>query len=981
MAVEIAKPDTHKRAYSFLELGNGLKAVVGSDAECDKAGAALCVNVGMCHERKDLPGLAHFLEHMLFTGTKKYPKEGEYHEFIQQNGGMANAYTTCFFTNYMFEVKPDMLEQALDRFSRFFTEPLLTKDCTDREINAVDSEFQGGYTQPWWRYVGIMNMSANPEHPFHVACGNNKVLKDEPKERGIDLYEEMLKLYNSCYSANGMTVCVFGKESVAELEAMVKDKFGGVVNKGVTMPIGDSVSDKPPFLPKDWNRLLLQNPVKDVKEFSFSWVIPFQGPLWKSKPTQYASHLLGYEGAGSVIAVLKRQGLISGCFSGDGQWLEGAFSLLNVVFELTDKGLTHLKEIGAHLFAFIAMLQKVPPEKWIVEEMMKLRNIQFKFMEDGNPFDLCPEVAAALQQHPASEALAGPVLLYDYDPAAITDILAKLTLDSVRVSHQAKCLADRCTDKDTSYDSPMAFLPIEDEWLKDWAAALTPGDGSAEAAVQAAAAMGLHLPKPNPFIPEDLSLRKLPADAPKLPVALDASVPPVSRIFHRQDDVFEQPKAHVVFHIFSPYLMKDAESFTKVEVWSRCVEEALNEYAYDATVAGVSYALGMRSGFMSLAVAGFNDKLGVLLAAVTEKMRSLAEVPENIYSIIADSYLDEIKNQAFYSPPYQQCTMRFNELTTKGMTFPSYKRYEAVQSLKREDLSNLAEQIFGSCHVEAMVLGNMSVEDARSLAETLAKGLRLEKPLPCLPERAEAVLPEGRTLWHLRATNEDDLNHAVFLRIQLRETLETEMNLHLLSKVLGPKFFDVARTQQQLGYIVQLASNSSSGFCYLLTVVQSEFPPDYVRSRIDAFLEEHFTFVAEALAAEEFEVCRAGLLSELQMKPKNLMEELARYQRHFADRTYDFERRRRAVEFVEGQASLEGLRTFLRETVLPAPRLYTQVRKLAAKEDKPLPEGASVPEDAAEQRRWETGEAGHRETVEAFGSSATWVPLNSAVAA
>ena len=72
------------------------------------------------HWRKDLPGLAHFLEHMLFTGTAKYPKEGvvrpgdatvgwtklvrmpgEYHEFMQQNGGESNAYTACYFTCYM----------------------------------------------------------------------------------------------------------------------------------------------------------------------------------------------------------------------------------------------------------------------------------------------------------------------------------------------------------------------------------------------------------------------------------------------------------------------------------------------------------------------------------------------------------------------------------------------------------------------------------------------------------------------------------------------------------------------------------------------------------------------------------------------------------------------------------------------------------------------------------------------------------------
>jgi insulysin len=342
MAVDIAKPDTHNREYAFLELENGLKVIIGSEPECDKAGAALCVNVGMCHERKDLPGLAHFLEHMLFTGTNKYPKEGEYHEFIQQNGGSANAYTTCYFTNYMFEIKPEMLSGAIDRFSRFFSEPLLTRDCTDREINAVDSEFQGGFTEPWWRYVGIMHQSANPDHPFHVAVGNNKVLKDEPKERGIDLYDEMKKLFDDCYSANGMTLCIFGKESVAEMSAMVKELFSGIPNKNVTMPIGAAVSDKPAFLPQDWNRLLLQNPVKDVKDLTFSWVLPYQAPSWKAKPTQYVSHLLGYEGEGSVIAVLKQKGLISACSAGDGGWLEGAFSLINVSFDLTDKGLEHI---------------------------------------------------------------------------------------------------------------------------------------------------------------------------------------------------------------------------------------------------------------------------------------------------------------------------------------------------------------------------------------------------------------------------------------------------------------------------------------------------------------------------------------------------------------------------------------------------------------------------------------------------------------
>jgi len=405
------------------------------------------------------------------------------------------------------------------------------------------------------------------------------------------------------------------------------------------------------------------------------------------------------------------------------------------------------------------------------------------------------------------------------------------------------------------------------------------------------------------------------------------------------------------------------------------VEEALSEYAYDAQVAGVSYALCLRSGSISLIVAGFNDKLSVLLGAVTEKMTSMVEVPENVYDIVADSYADEISNQAFHSPPYGQCSMRFNELAMRGWTFPSYLRYESFQSLKREDLSGLAEKIFAACHVEAMVLGNLTPEDAQQLSATLVKGLRLEKPLASLPERQEARLSEGRTLWSLPSTDEEDPNHAVFLRVQLPESMEGEMMMNLLNKVLSPKFFDVVRTQQQLGYIVQLGANAQAKFFYLIAVVQTEFPPDYVRSRIDAFLDEHFKFVNEALTEEEFQTCLAGLLSELKMKPKNLAEELARYQRYFGDRSYDYSRRKRAIAFLESAATLEGLRTFVRDHVEAAPRLYTQVKKVSTKEDKALPEGASVPEDAPGLRRWDT----HTETVSSFAQSATWVPLNSAV--
>eukprot|EP00928_Gymnodinium_smaydae_P089186 TRINITY_DN73186_c0_g1_i1.p1 TRINITY_DN73186_c0_g1~~TRINITY_DN73186_c0_g1_i1.p1 ORF type:complete len:854 (-),score=78.13 TRINITY_DN73186_c0_g1_i1:25-2409(-) len=789
----------------------------------------------------------------------------------------------------------------------------------------------------------------------------------------------MVKFYNDTYSANGMVLCVFGKEGVTELEEMVRQKFGSVPNKGVTMPVGDDVSSNPPFIKKDWNRLLLQNPVKDIRLLTFSWVIPYQAPHWRTKPTRYISHLLGHEGVGSIIAVLKEQGLIASCSVGNGAWLEGAFSLLNVTFELTEKGVDNVSTIGHHLFAYLGMLQKLPPEKRIYDEMAKLAEMQFKFGEDGQPFDMCPGIALGMVQGlPPTEALAGHSLLYDYDPQSISSLLRSLTLDGVRVSLQAKSLAERCTDRDTSYESPMKFEPIEAEDRRRWSEALGDESRPADEAVNIASSLGLHLPAPNPFIAEDLSLRPLLAGgSPKLPVDLPVDkLSPVSRIFHRQDDEFLQPKARITFMIYTDYPSESVENWVCSEIWCRAVHESLMDYSYDALVAGVSYSLKLESGAIKLVFGGFNDKLPVLMDAVIEKMRTMIEVPENIFSIVSDSYGNEIKNQAFRSQPYMQCSMRFNELSTKGFAVPAYKKCEAFEQLNRERLNGIVTNMFDTTNVEVMALGNLLPEEVHDLTHKLIKGLGLSKPMAALPERAEAVLPSGSTLWSLPSTDEDSPNHAVFARIQLQDSIENDVMMSLLGAILSSKFFDTLRTQQQLGYIVGMQHGRSAKFCYLYAVVQTEFPPDFVRGRIDAFLDEHLQMVENHVTEEEFEICRQGVLSQLKTKPKNLREEMGRFSGAFGSRAYDFDRIDRTISFLEQDTcSLQALRAFTRDRLAAAPRMYNQVVKVLARDDKMPPEGVSTPPDAASLRKWTT----HVDVVDEFSKSAVWLPLNNEV--
>ena len=71
-----------------------------SDPTTDKAAAALDVYVGSYQNPIERQGLAHFLEHMLFLGTKQYPQPGAYQTFISEHGGSYNASTGFEHTNY-----------------------------------------------------------------------------------------------------------------------------------------------------------------------------------------------------------------------------------------------------------------------------------------------------------------------------------------------------------------------------------------------------------------------------------------------------------------------------------------------------------------------------------------------------------------------------------------------------------------------------------------------------------------------------------------------------------------------------------------------------------------------------------------------------------------------------------------------------------------------------------------------------------------
>ena len=130
-------------AGSGDEGGGGGKGAPTKRAPTKKAAAAMAVSAGSLADPPTLPGLAHYLEHMLFMGSTKFPDENDYDAFLSKHGGSSNAYTDMEETVFYFDAVPAALLPALDRFAQFFTCPLVKADALEREVGAVDNEFSG----------------------------------------------------------------------------------------------------------------------------------------------------------------------------------------------------------------------------------------------------------------------------------------------------------------------------------------------------------------------------------------------------------------------------------------------------------------------------------------------------------------------------------------------------------------------------------------------------------------------------------------------------------------------------------------------------------------------------------------------------------------------------------------------------------------------------------------------------------------------
>jgi len=970
----IEKPATDYRDYRTSLLPNNLAVMVVSDAKCDRAAAAMSIGVGSLHDPREVPGLAHFIEHMLFLGTEKYPNESEYNEFLAKNGGASNAYTAETLTNFFFSVKPEALEGAVDRFAQFFISPLFTESATGRELQAVDSEHSKNLQQDGWRQNQLLRNSANPAHPLHhFMTGNSETLRDAPAKEGVDVRTALLDFHRKYYSANTMRLVIVGKESSEDLLKMASRYFSAIVDRGAVVPKNEEIGAEVEAFPAERRcRLVHVVPVNDVRTATFQFIMGGQKAYWRTKPAHYLAHLIGHEGEGSLFGALKRRGLATELMAGEALD-EAGVGIFSVTVVLTEAGQSDIATVGELLFAYIRLLRSRGVDEALWRELQSLGDIGFRFRSLSDSLSTARSLAANLQEHCPEVALSAGSRLWDYKPELILEVLANLSCDNLRLVVSGKAHASLCTEEERWYGCKFADTPLPPELRNQWEFAGNP-DNAAFSAPE-----DLVLPKPNPFVPKDLELRPASPSTDgvsAVPEPLSLTFPigdsleadQVASAYFRKDNQFQLPKAVCAFVFYCPFAAESVESRTLCELWCSCVAEELNEFAYEASVAGVQYSVSAVPFGCVLQVGGYNDKLPVLLDTVARKMASMTEIPESVFAIVKERHERDLTNAAMRSPPVNQAfSLEHCSLHWKASSVQ--ERLVALKAVATgsQAISGVNRKLFGRCHVEVLAQGNLTADEARGLVRCVLEPLAIEQKLEKLPLRGSALLPSGVTLLEREGTNPDERNGAVIATLQCAEDSSASRCLmDLTGQVLGQRFFDELRTKQQLGYIVQAGAYSERrGSVGIRFMVQSEKATTEVAARMQEWMSTAWSLLEEQLTQSEFDEYRGALVSRLRERPKTLGEEFGRNWVEVLSRGYNFSRLTEDADHLE-TLTLEDLQRFSRENLRPSCMAWFMVSSVLEassnleREDKP-------PLGSAADRTWKT-----KEDIAAFHESAEW---------
>ncbi|CAL1678005.1 unnamed protein product [Lasius platythorax] len=397
-----------------------------------QAACSLCVEVGSFSDPPEIPGIAHFLEHMLFMGSEKYPQENDFDAFLSKHGGSTDTETDCDLTIFFFDVQEEHLLPTLDRFAQFFIKPLMKRDAITRGRKAMESEFQRHLHCDNTRKNQLISSFARAGHPASKFTSGNLIrLRDNVDDD--KLYAELHKFRERHYSAHRMKLAIQARLSLDTLQKYVTTCFADVPSNGLPPDDFTEFKDGISFDTPAFRRMYKIESVQNLSQLEVTWAVPSLLDVYEIKPYHYISRIIEHDENGSLISYLRRKmwGTNVFCYTGEyGFEHTSIYSLLKFTVQLTDEGQKHLEEVLDAIFSFINLWRMEGPQERIYDEMCDITEaIRFSEKDTRDVMCWCQN----MHYYPPCDYIIGDDLYLQYDDKTIQMCLDYLKPENVNI--------------------------------------------------------------------------------------------------------------------------------------------------------------------------------------------------------------------------------------------------------------------------------------------------------------------------------------------------------------------------------------------------------------------------------------------------------------------------------------------------------------------------------------------------------------------
>ena len=870
---EIMKHPLDKSEVRTLVLENGIRVYLLSDPKFNVAAASMSVEVGSLQDPDARQGLAHFLEHMLFLGTEKYPDVDEYSTYLKTHGGYSNAYTAGDHTNYQFQVLPDGYEGALDRFAQFFISPLFTEEYTSREVNAVNSEYQKNIMNDGWRQFRIASQFSKDGHPARkFNIGNLETLGDVDRNELIDFYTKH-------YSANRMGLALLSTHTLDEMEGWAREHFSSVKNFNLERNNHDPIV----FDKKETTRIAKIEPVKDLRDMQITFPLPSTRNMYKSKPGRQFGFILGHEGKGSLLSYLKNKGWALSLSAGTRPETK-EYGYATIRIGLTEEGLKEYKDVVRATTDYIHLMKNKGHQKHVFTELKSMSDLDEIYSSKGEGMWRATQLANETMMYPLEDAGRINYIYSDNSPNNYENLLSDITIDNMLILLVAKGVF---TDKKEHFFQ-IDYSYNEDNMFYD--ELLTPSNRKE-----------FKIPIKNPFIPKAASVpnRKLAENVFPEVVYNESGI----KLYFGKDHEFLRPKGVIGFKILFPKETMSVKHRVYSRLYVACVNESLNELSYPAKQAGLNYSI--REGYEGIYVDvnGYKESAMTLFELLLNHMVDFS-ISENKFLAIRDKVVRDYKNFAL-SDAHQQTREKAPDILNH-VKYTWENALPIAESASINGIKDYSKTLYEKTYVEAMIYGDFEKTDAEKTVrlfreKTKTKGINRQDAFDLQYLRIDK--PET-----IQYTDNLIVNNSCFFRQYVlgEDSPQIRAMSKIISKGLQQPFYTEMRTNQQLGYIVWSYTNNLDETHYLNFLIQSgAYAADKLNHRADDFITSSGKIFRD-MDVETFQQLIDSAIEELEKKPMSIAERARKL------KTYIFEY---DADYLRDQDTIESLRTIDKQTV------------------------------------------------------------------